>query len=324
MKKFKNALTSLSMLFLLSSVLFSCKTKELLPLPSYPSLHSLPPVVATVNTYEYSIQPMDEDAKCDNSTLTAFYDGFNVIYSMNENRVMKFCIENKTNKYLILDKSKCYVIYDGYSRELFKDVRSGRSTTYNNVQDAINSVSTNESSITLSIPPYSKWELPIEETNVESVKICDEFLMAKGSHPLTPYTTNQTIEFVIPYSWDYSLSKWDTSRNRLYVGNIKVEEVECASPDMCYNLAVFSGNCYSKAMVAKDGRREYDLVVAKNTQILNEYSLAKDEIRKQNDEIIKKNLNAEINNEIFKIFGIAFGVPAGIGLLVGLILSIVL
>lgn len=292
MKKTVKVFTHILSILFLSLLLSSCKTKALLPLPK---------VTAIVNTYEYTIQPMDEDAKCDNTTLTASYDGFNVVYRLNKNRIMTFIIENKTNKYLILDKSKCYVIYDGFSRELFKDVRSGRSTTYNNVQDAINNVNTNESSITLSIPPYSKWELPVEETNLDALKEYNKIITELGSHSLTPYTTNQTIEFVIPYSWDYSLSKWATSRNRLYVGNIKAEERLCASPSQI-NFG-YTNNSYTKATVTKAGRAEYDRVA------------------RLNDEIRKKNRKAEENNEFFKMFGRCVGIPLGlgfIGILIGL------
>lgn len=187
-------------------------------------LSPLPPVSITYNYYEYTIQNMDNVGKCDNQTLTAHYDGFDVIYKLNQARQMIFIIENKSNKSLILDKSKCYVLYDGYSKELFKDVRTGRMTTYNNVQDAINNVQTNESSITLSIPPYSKWEIPISETNIVSAKFPDKFYWEIGEHSFTPYTTNATTEFVIPYTYDYALAKWSTSRNRLYIGNIHVEK----------------------------------------------------------------------------------------------------
>ena len=196
--------------------LSSCgTTKSLLPLP---------PVSATYNYYEYTIQNMDNIGKCDNQSLTAHYEGFDVIYSINPSRQLYFVIENKTNKSLILDKSKCYVLYDGYSKELFKDVRTGRMTTYNNVQDAINNVQTNESSITVSIPPYSKWEIPISETNIVSAKFPELFYWENGDYSFTPYTTNATTEFVIPYTYDYTLSKWNTSRNRLYIGNIHVEK----------------------------------------------------------------------------------------------------
>ncbi len=294
MKKTVKVFTRILSILFLSLLLSSCKTKELLPLPN---------VTAIVNTYEYTIQPMDEDAKCDNTTLTAFYDGFNVIYGLNKDKIMKFCIENKTNKYLILDKSKCYVIYDGFSRELFKDVRSGRSTTYNNVQDAISSVSTNESSITLSIPPYSKWELPVEETNLDALKEYNKIITELGSHSLTPYTTNQTIEFVIPYSWDYSLSKWATSRNRLYVGNIKVEEKLCAYPGAATRYNLFMEKSYSKAGITKAGRAEYDRV----TEI--------------NREIDKKNAKIKRNNYTAKVVGLSVGVPV-VTLFVALLIAL--
>lgn len=195
----------------------SCgSTKNLLPAPQVP---------ITYNYYEYTIQNMDQIAKCDLTTLTAHYEGFDVIYSMQEStNQMTLTIENKTNKSLIIDKAKCYVLYNGYSKDLFKDVRTGRMTTYNNVQDAINNVQTNESSITLSIPPYSKWKLPLNETNIIQSKFPGDFLWEVGNHPLTSFTTNETIEFIIPYTFDYALAKWETSRNRLFVGNILVEK----------------------------------------------------------------------------------------------------
>ena len=177
----------------------------------------------TTNHYELSIQNMDGTAQCNG--LNAIYDGFNVSYSLNSNNQMVMTIENKTNKSLIIDKSKCYVLYDGYSKDLFKNVRSGRSTTYNNVQDAIDNVQTNESSITMSIPPYSKWTLPVEDTNVTASNIPSLFYWDAGNHPLSALSEgNQTTEFIIPYTFDYALAKWNTSRNRLYVGNIRVEK----------------------------------------------------------------------------------------------------
>ena len=186
-------------------------------------LQELPPVSMTTNHYEYSIQNMDGTAQC--NALTAIYEGFNVSYSLNSNRKMVMTIENKTNKSLIVDKSKCYVLYDGYSKDLFKNVRSGRSTTYNNVQDVIDNVQTNESSITMSIPPYSKWNLPVEETNLTESRIPSIFYWDAGNHPITAFTDgNPTIEFVIPYTFDYALAKWSTSRNKLFVGNIRVEK----------------------------------------------------------------------------------------------------
>ena len=186
-------------------------------------LQELPPVSMTTNHYELSIQNMDGTAQCNG--LNAIYDGFNVSYSLNSNNQMVMTIENKTNKSLIIDKSKCYVLYDGYSKDLFKNVRSGRSTTYNNVQDAIDNVQTNESSITMSIPPYSKWTLPVEETNVTASNMPSLFYWDAGNHPLSALSEgNQTTEFVIPYTFDYALAKWSTSRNRLYVGNIRVEK----------------------------------------------------------------------------------------------------
>lgn len=201
-------------------------------------LQDLPPVSMTTNHYEYSIQNMDGTAQC--NALTAIYEGFNISYSLNSNKQMVMTIENKTNKSLIIDKSKCYVLYDGYSKDLFKYARSGRSTTYNNVQDAIDNVQTNESSVTMSIPPYSKWSLPVEETNITESRMPTTFYWDAGNHPLTAFTDgNPTIEFVIPYTFDYALAKWDTSRNKLFVGNVRVEKtLEKLNFDLSYGQTI--------------------------------------------------------------------------------------
>lgn len=205
------------------SLFLTCSIMLLCSCGSTRQLQELPPVSMTTNHYEYSIQNMDGTAQC--NALTAIYEGFNVSYSLNSDKKMVMTIENKTNKSLIIDKSKCYVLYDGYSKDLFKNVRSGRSTTYNNVQDVIDNVQTNESSITMSIPPYSKWNLPVEETNLAESRIPSIFYWDAGNHPITAFTDgNPTIEFVIPYTFDYALAKWSTSRNKLFVGNIRVEK----------------------------------------------------------------------------------------------------
>ena len=43
-----------------------------------------------------------------------------------------------------------------------------------------------------------------------------------GSYPETVYSSENSIEFVIPYTFDYTLVKWKTSRNKLYNDNIEV------------------------------------------------------------------------------------------------------
>lgn len=250
--------------FLLVAVLVtSCKTPKLLPVP---------PATLTYNVYEYHIQSMDNESKCDNSSLTAMYDGFNIRYYLNSSKQITFVIENNSDKYLILDKSKCYVLYDGYSRELFKDVRSSRVTTFNDVQDAINNVSVNtsEAGITLSIPPYSKWELPISETNIEVIAMPETFVEEDKS--LTPYTTNQTIEFVLPYSRDYKLAKWSTSRNRLYVGNIRVEQKTVSNPNNYVEFIISNvEDKKSYSVVVKIDKDEYKRVSDMNLKMLKRY-----------------------------------------------------
>lgn len=231
-----------------------------------------PSVRVHTNTYSYSIQNMDEQAKCDLSSLTAHYDGFDIEYSLTRFGQLVFTIINKANKDLIIDKTKCFVLYDGYARELFRDVRSGRMTTYNNVQDAISSVQTNESSITMSIPAYSKWMIPIEETNIESVRF-PEFVYydEEGDYPFTPYSTNATIEYIIPFSYDYSLAKWNTSRNRLFIGNVHVSIVEKTTPSVSVRAAKILENGGKAFSITEDNPKdvdEYNRVRAYNNELL--------------------------------------------------------
>lgn len=186
-----------------------------------------------VNKGTFCIQNMDNMGQVEPQSLTAHYEGFDVRYKFTDDFTPILEIVNKTNKALIIDKSKCYVLYNGYSRDLFKDVRSSRSTTYNNVQDAINNVQTNEASVTMSIPAYSKWELPVAESNVKSLESFPKYMTEPGTYPVSVYDNPEPVEFVIPYSFDYSLAKWDTSRNRVYVGQIDVysqEEYVASSP----------------------------------------------------------------------------------------------
>lgn len=175
-----------------------------------------------VNEGKFSIQNMDNKGMVEPQSLTTHYNGFDVRYIVGYNLVPTLEIINKSNKSLIIDKSKCYVLYNGYSRDLFKDVRQSRSTTYNNVQDAINNVQTSDASVTMSIPPYSKWELPLSETNIKSIEHFPDFIEKQGTYPIQSYDNPEPVEFVIPYSFDYALGKWDTSRNRIYVGQIEV------------------------------------------------------------------------------------------------------
>lgn len=184
------------------------------PVLMYPTLE---------NTCTFGVQNMDEKAIVENNVLTCHYDGFDVKYKVERNFVVSLEIINNSNKSLIIDKSKCYVLYNGYSTQLFKDVRSSRSTTFNNVQDAINNVQTNEVGVSMTIPPYSKWDLPLEETNLRAIKQLPDFNSSVGIHSLSSFENKETVEFVIPYSFDYSLANWYTSRNRLFVSSIEVK-----------------------------------------------------------------------------------------------------
>lgn len=224
----------------------------------------LPPVYVTVNHYEYGIENMDKEAKCDRNSLSAFYDGFVVRYTFSSNpsyrNTITFEIENKTEKSLIIDKSKCFVLYNGYSNELFKDIRTGKVTTFNDVQDAVSSVQTNESSVTMSIPPYSKWRLPIEETNVKQSSFPKTRKYEIGSYPQTVYTSEHTIEFVIPYSFDYKLAKWKTIRNRLFVDNIRVEKTLRDIPSDFYASRFTEGNEQVFEFLQDDDLKEWHAV----------------------------------------------------------------
>lgn len=218
-------------------VMSSCAAPNYLPAPTihYPGIQ---------NTCTFGVQNMDEKAKVDPQTLTAHYDGFDVNYKIHDDFVVSLVIINNSNKSLIIDKSKSYVLYDGYSTQLFKDVRSSRSTTFNNVQDAINNVQTNEAGVSMTVPPYSKWELPLQESNVRQIRTLPDFNPAIGIHSLTPFDNKETVEFIIPYSFDYSMAKWDTSRNRIFVNSIETKTLDFTRPFSPSGPEMFTPNQY--------------------------------------------------------------------------------
>ncbi len=209
--------TSLFLLFVATWFLASCAAPTYLPGPvkTYSSIE---------NTMTFGVQNMDGNAEINSGDMTCHYDGFDVTYKLSDKLLVSMVIINNSNKSLIVDKSKSYVLYDGYATQLFKDVRSSRSTTFNNVQDAINNVQTNEAGLSMTVPPYSKWELPLQETNVREIKKLPQFSTETGTHAITPYDNQETVEFVFPYSYDYSLADWKTCRNRIYVNSITVKE----------------------------------------------------------------------------------------------------
>ncbi len=218
MSKQKN--TNLLGLAIIMLVFTSCTAPQYLskPIVHYPGIK---------NTGTYGIQNMDEKGKT--QSTFCHYDGFDVQYFVDGDFRPYFVITNNTNKSLIIDKSKSYVLYNGYATQLFKDVRSSRSTTFNNVQDAINNVQTNEAGVSMTVPPYSKWELPLQETNVRKMTI-PAFNRTPGTHTLTSFDNPENVEFVLPYSFDYSMANWDTSRNRLFVKELEVETFEKTKP----------------------------------------------------------------------------------------------
>lgn len=211
-QRITNFLGLVAMVFIISS----CAAPQYLPKPTvhYPGIK---------NTGTFGIQNMDE--KGQTQSTVCHYEGFDVSYLIDGSFRPYVVITNNTNKSLIIDKSKSYILYNGYSTQLFKDVRSSRATTFNNVQDAINNVQTNEAGVSMTIPPYSKWELPLQETNVRAMKL-PVFNRTPGTHSLTSFDNPENVEFVIPYTFDYSMAKWDTSRNRFFVNELKVETFE--------------------------------------------------------------------------------------------------
>lgn len=242
--------TNLLALLIVAIALASCAAPTYLPSPTmyYPTIE---------NTCTFGVQNMDGNANVEGNALACHYDGFDVVYNISENLVTSFVIINNTNKSLIIDKSKCYVLYEGYSTQLFKDVRSSRSTTFNNVQDAINNVQTNEAGASMTIPPYSKWELPILETNVREIKQLPEFITSAGIHAITPYDKQETVEFVIPYSYDYSMAEWKTCRNRIYVKSIEVKNTTSTSPLSINRLITLSGNQYKRIQPGNNSLIDY-------------------------------------------------------------------
>lgn len=216
----KQNLTNLLRLIIIVLAFTSCAAPQYLPKPTvhYPGIK---------NKGTFGIQNMDQKGKT--QSTVCHYDGFDVSYYFDTAFRPYFVITNNTNKSLIIDKSKSYVLYNGFATQLFKDVRSSRSTTFNNVQDAINNVQTNEAGVSMTVPPYSKWELPLQETNVREMKL-PTFNNTLGTHTLTSFDNPENVEFVIPYSFDYSMANWDTSRNRLFVTELKVETFEETHP----------------------------------------------------------------------------------------------
>lgn len=207
---------------LFALLISSCAAPNYLPCPeiNYPYIK---------NTYNLGIQNMDENAQIELKNLTCHYKEFDIKFKLTQDTIITFEIINKTNKSMIIDKSKCYVLRDGYATDLFKDVRSSRSTTFNNVQDAINNVQTNETSVSMTIPPYSKWTMAIKETNLKKLEKLPKFQTEPGITHLTQYDDIDVIEFIIPYSFDYSMAKWSTCRNRVYINCITSEKVTIAS-----------------------------------------------------------------------------------------------
>ena len=239
---------------LFTLLITSCAAPSYLPAPeiNYPYIK---------NTCNFGIQNMDEDAQIELKNLTCHYKEFDIKFKLTADTIITFEIINKTNKSMIIDKSKCYVLRNGYATDLYKDVRSSRSTTFNNVQDAINNVQTNETSVSMTIPPYSKWTMAIKETNLKKLEKLPKFKTEPGITHLTQYDDIDVVEFIIPYSFDYSMAKWSTCRNRVYINCINSEKVTIAS---CSKNKYLYDN---KTYIDNDGNFYYTLRTDLSTAI---------------------------------------------------------
>ncbi len=229
----------------------------LLIIPSCASLHYLPlpstidcPVVS--NTGTFGVQNMDGNAKVENKDIVCHYSGFDVKYVVSNEFVISMQIINNSNRDLLIDKSQCYVLYNGNAIQLFKDVRMTGSTTFNDIKGAINSVQTSHGSVIMTLPSYSKWELHATETNIRSSKV-PSFIYEEGLYSLSALDNPEPVEFIIPYTYDGTMRKWDTCRNRIYVSRInvskslvatrRIKNQEYVRPDS--DLAMVSTNQYT-------------------------------------------------------------------------------
>lgn len=200
---------------------------------SYQAAIPLPPYETNTTTYHLTMQNMDNEAVCDLVDWQVKYPDMGVRYVIKPDKKLVLEIDNKSNKTIIIDKAKCYVIIDGYSNPLFKDVRSGRSTTYGNVLDAVTNVQTNENSVTLQIPPYSRWTLPVGECNVPYVPLPKSGVVREYS----VYEAEKTVEYIFTYTQDYTLAQWKTSRNRLWVNRV-TKEMGTSTVDLGDNMEI--------------------------------------------------------------------------------------
>lgn len=214
MKKINQLFYLLACVFLITS----CAAPTYLPAPeiNYPYIK---------NTNHLGIQNMDKEAQVDAQNVTCRYKNFDIKYKVTKDYIVTLEITNKSEKSMIIDKSKSYVLYDGYATDLFKDVRSSRSTTFNNVQDAINNVQTNEAGVSMTIPPYSKWTVALKESNLKKMEKLPKFEKEVGVTNYTQFDDIDITEFVIPYSFDYSMAKWSSCRNRVFINSVVSEKV---------------------------------------------------------------------------------------------------
>lgn len=235
--------------FFISIVAFVCFTS--CTSVRYPVYEPCPynPFMNVINTNHFGIQNLDEQATVQTDNSTCHYKDFDIRFCFVDS-VVTFEIKNNTNKSMIIDKSKCYVLYDGYATPVFKDVRSSRSTTFNNVQDAINNVQTNEAGVSMTVPPYSKYRVTNAESNLNKV-IFTPFLNQGPTKSYTVYDNSNNIEFIIPYSFDYSLAKWETSRNRIYISRTEISNSfsDASTCTSAYNFHKYSAT--------NDGFTEY-------------------------------------------------------------------
>lgn len=283
-------------------ILASCSAPKYLALPETVSC----PVVQ--NTCSFGIQNMDQQAKVENTNLTCHYENFDIQYTISDDFIISFTIINNSNKDLLIDKSQCFVLYDGNSTQLFKDARMSGSTTFNDVTGAIN-VSTSHGSVMMTIPSYSKWSPTINETNLRYAKVPD-FMTEEGLHHLSVYDNPETVEFIIPYSYDGTMKNWSTCRNKVFVNTVFVENKSVLlRKEYSYTFYDYTKYLY-KYNYPSDKK-----LISPNEYIIRERSGSPDfsevkRINNINDQLFKKhNLNVRIG----RIVGGVITLPTIVG-----------
>ena len=200
--------------------------------------------------YDYDVMNLDETGKANNQKDVIIYDKVDISFEQDNNKLMNVIIENKTPDNLVIDKSKSFVVTNGYGKELFKDVRTTRNATFSYVDGAVNTVTTQEGGVTMTIPPYSKFRVPVEETNVEAVNLPDVRL--KLDETYTPFTTNNNLEFIIPYSFDLTGAEWTNTRNRIFLSKVKNSKKRLFESGFMMDETTKDDNGYHRKVVTEE------------------------------------------------------------------------